>query len=112
MKNKTITTTSKVWLGNISGPDDLKKPPLEVVNSLTFLNPACSDADWAALGYTRVGDAEITITLVDTNTLVQNKVESLRAEQKQVLAEAQLKSTQLESKIQKLLAIECAPEVA
>lgn len=112
MNKRTITTTSKLWFNSYHGPDDLSKDPLELVNNLTFLNPACSDADWAAMGYTRVGDAEITITLVDTDTLVQNKVESLRAEQKRVIADAQLKSTQIESQIQKLLAIECATEAA
>lgn len=109
---KTITTTSKLWLGQCFGPDDLSKDPHELVNRLTFINPACTDDAWAALGYTRVGDAEITITLVNTDTMVQNKVDSLRSEQKRVIAEAQLKSTQIESQIQKLLAIECATEAA
>lgn len=59
----------------------------------------------AGLGYSFIGDVEMTVQVGDEKELIENKVESLKAEKAKVLSEAQAKATQLESKIQKLLAI-------
>ena len=56
-------------------------------------------------GYSKVGTAEVTITLHDPDDLIANKVEALRAEKQQTLADAQAKATRLERQIQQLLAI-------
>jgi len=100
---RTITATVGAWLTNSEyyGPDDLNKTPEHAIHSLSFVAH-----DMTRSGWTRVGDAEITITLVDEKTLIGNKVDSLRNEQQAVRAEAQMKDNELESKIQKLLAIE------
>lgn len=56
-------------------------------------------------GFSKVGTAEVTITLHDPDDLIANKVEALRAEKQQTLADAQARATRLESLIQQLLAI-------
>lgn len=56
-------------------------------------------------GFSKVGTAEVTITLHDPDELIGNKVAALKAEKAQTLADAQAKATRLESQIQQLLAI-------
>lgn len=56
-------------------------------------------------GWVRAGTARVEITLIDKSAIVENKVESLNAQKTQILAEAQMKATQIEEQIQKLLAI-------
>lgn len=104
---RTITATVGAWLTSSEyvGPDDLNKTPEHVINVLSFVAH-----DMTKRGWTRVGDAEITITLVDEKTLISNKVGALRNELQAVRAEAQLRANDLESKIQKLLAIEYTAE--
>ena len=60
-------------------------------------------------GWTRVGTARVEVTLVGKDVMVENKIESLKAEKQKILADAQLKVTQIEEKIQNLLAISFDP---
>ena len=102
---RTITATVGAWFtSDHAGPDDLARTPEHAINSLGF-----SALDMAK-HWTRVGDATITVTLVDEKTLIGNKVDALRRELQSVRAEAQMKTNDLESKIQKLLAIEYTAE--
>ena len=86
--------------------------------SLTPENFATADADRIAgavsywrqdmtppSSYSLVGVAYVTITLADPDDLIAKKVEALRAEKQQTLADAQAKATNLERQIQQLLAI-------
>ena len=97
----TITHKTKAWITSHSdiGPQELAHA--KVAEELNYT----SHMGMVKQGWTVVGDAEITIMLVDQDTLVQNKVQALREELKTVRAEAQLKETKLESQIQNLLAI-------
>lgn len=56
-------------------------------------------------GWVRAGTARVEVTLIDKTEMVENKVESLKAQKTSILAEAQMKVTQIEEQIQKLLAI-------
>jgi hypothetical protein len=105
---KTITGKTKAWLSESGSPDALLGDNHgAAVSSLSF----CS-WDMKSVGWTYVGEATITVDIPDHDTLIGNKVESLRAEKQQILAEAQAKATQLEGQIQKLLAITYTPEAA
>lgn len=98
-----ITTKGvPVWLTEFSGlgPQDFKDGM--PVNGLSF-----NDADMTVHGWTRVGEAEITIEAPDASTLIANKVEALKALQRKLLGEAQAKATRIDAQIQKLLAITC-----
>jgi hypothetical protein len=55
--------------------------------------------------WTRIGTAQVQITLEPTDQIINNKIDALRTEQKKVVADAQKKSTDLEREIQQLLAI-------
>lgn len=56
-------------------------------------------------GFTLVGTAEVKITLMARDELVNAQVEALRQRQTAVLAEAQKQATDIERQIQSLLAI-------
>lgn len=64
---------------------------------------------WVENGYTKVGTAEITLTIFSADTMVANKVEALRAEKKKVQAEAAMRANEIDGQIQNLLAITYQP---
>lgn len=101
-----ITGKTKAWITDCSSvsPADLSDPAC--VGRLTY-----TVHDMKSAGWTFVGEAEITIDVVDKNTLIDNKVAALKEELKTVRAEAHMKSMRLEEKIQNLLALSFDPEV-
>ena len=98
-----ITGTVKAWATEYSefNPRALDKATTDM---LSFTN-----GDMAKHGYTLVGEAEITVKLMDHDTLIGNKVEALRAEAANIRAEATMKCTRIEEQINQLLAIEYTP---
>lgn len=109
MTQRTVTGTLIAWLASYQGPDEVssKLDDAQVINNLQF-----SNGEYMGRGenpWTKVGLATVVVTLVDEREMVENKVESLRAEQQSVLAETQNKATQIERKIQTLLVISYEP---
>lgn len=103
MSTRTITGTVKVQIGSYIRQEWLRNPDdEEVFKCLSFTNLDMSDC-----GHTVVGEAQVTVTLPDHDTIIGNKVDALRAEKTRTLADAQLKATQIEGQIQSLLAITC-----
>lgn len=103
----TIATyKTKAWVtdSSHSTPQDLEKGDLSGVSY--------SNAQMESVGWTFIGNAEVTVELVDKNTLIDNKVSALRAEAANIRAEAAAKVTRIEGKIQQLLCIENNPSVA
>jgi hypothetical protein len=96
----TVRTKLKAYLSNQSelGPQDLMTD--DGIARLFF-----SNLDMAKYGYTLVGEAEITVALIPTNEMVENKVQALRNEAAAVRAAATATVTRIESQIQNLLAI-------
>lgn len=105
----TITGTLNAYLTQYSTvrPEDFKDPSPTLLGKLHFCTAAHIPADW-----TLAGEATVTVTLVDRDTLVGNKVDSLRAELAKVKADAYRASMILEDKINKLLAITYETEAA
>lgn len=96
-----IKTSLNVWLtGDHYEHDDLQREPDRLVRILGF-----SAVDMTDCGWSKVGTAEVLITLDDTDQMVANKVEALRKEITKVRAYAEFKAVQLEAKVQQLLAI-------
>jgi hypothetical protein len=58
-------------------------------------------------GWTEVGQADVTITLHSMSEITANTIATLRAELQTVRAEAQMKASDIEDRIAKLLAITC-----
>ena len=100
-EGKVITGTVKTWLPSYYSRRDLERSPDQVVAFLGY-----SATDMTEHGWTIVGEARITVTLLDERTIVQGQVDVLRAEQAKVRADATAKATELERKIQQLLAID------
>jgi hypothetical protein len=106
----TISGKTTAWITPYCdiGPDQIEKPD-ERIGTTSFVY---SDEDMTSQGWTVAGKAEITVTLVDRDTLVSNKVDSLRKELTKVRADAQVRANELEGQIQKLLAISYSPQLA
>lgn len=108
--NRTVEGTTKVWLTEHCGigPEDIKSGDAAMlVRCVTF-----SSHDMSNCGWTLVGEANVAITFVDGNQILNNKIDALRAEKQKTLADAQVKANELEAKIQKLLAISYDQEAA
>lgn len=95
---KTITGKVKAW---ISSPDD-KSFSKDKAESYWYSNNDMSNIGWVCAGY-----AEVTIQLNDDKTIITNMVESLKQQQNNIQAAAQMEVTRIEEKIQSLLCIEC-----
>lgn len=105
MSARTITARTKAWFtGDHVGPEDLKHDPVHAVSSVSYYA-----GDMSKHGWSLVGVAEITLHVESEEVLIDNKVAALRQELTNVRAEAQLKATELEGRIQKLLAISYTP---
>lgn len=96
-----IKGKTTVWLsGSYYGPDDLKKDGSKAVGKLSY-----SDHDMTEQGWTKIGTAQITLDLIDDEQMVANKVVSLNAEIRKIRANSENAITELQAKIQSLLAI-------
>ena len=93
-----------VWLSSsaYSTPSELQKlDGEELVDLLYFQN-----ADMSSYGWTRVGTAEVIITLDDCKTVTANQVVILQSQLKEMRAEHQQAQNRLMKQIQELLAID------
>jgi hypothetical protein len=111
MPERTLKGTSPVFLiSEHYGPDNLQDAQSAI--------DACTFAAWCRppggtlnvpAGWTYVGEAEVTLHLVDDNVLVANKVGALEAEATQLQAETEQRLIEIRRKINTLLAIEHQP---
>ena len=102
--SKQAKGTVTVWLssGAYSKPSELQKlDGEELVDLLYFQN-----ADMSSYGWTRVGTAEVIITMDDCKTCTANQVAILQSQLKEMRAEHQQAQNRLTKQIQELLAID------
>jgi hypothetical protein len=103
-----VTATMKAWLPEYSSlkPEDLHSE--KAIDAMVF-----SVCDMRDSGWTYVGNATIKVDLVLTpDQLIASKIETLKAQQTKVRAEAQEQVNRLESMIQNLLAISYVAEAS
>ena len=113
MSKPPITATVSAWLSSASGDRALEGSAQAVTRMVSLYEPLVCDGEtrndamrrWQSLGYTYVGEADITLRLIDDKAEAANKIESLRAEKNRLLTDA----STIEADIQKLLAIEYTP---
>jgi len=101
-----VTGTFKAWLPEHSylKPEDLHTE--KAIDAMVF-----SLCDMRDSGWTYVGNATIKVNLVLTpDQLIASKIETLKAQQTKVRAEAQEQLNRLEDMIQNLLAISYVAE--
>lgn len=96
---KTITGKTGAWLSSYNVNAD----PSDV-NNLFFAN-----SDMTTSGWVRVGDATITVVLLDAHDLLTGQLAMLDEAERRVKAEAQAKLNEIEGQRQRLLAIEYKP---
>ena len=102
--SKQAKGTVTVWLssGAYTKPSELHKLDDErLIASVQFQN-----IDMSPSGWTRVGTAEVIITLDDCRTVTANQVAILQSQLKEMRAEHQQAQNRLTKQIQELLAIE------
>ena len=102
--SKQAKGTLDVWLssGSYTKPSELQKfDGKELIDLLHF-----SNADMSSYGWTRVGTAEVIITLDDCKTCMANQVAVLQSQLKEMRAEHQQAQNRLMKHIQELLAID------
>jgi len=99
-----MKTTTTAWLRSVSrmSPEQI----LTATGDQLVEETMFTQLDMANNGYTKLGTATIEFELIDRNTMIDNKIVSLRAELQGVKAEAQVKVQKLEEQLQSLLAIE------
>ena len=100
MSQRIIIGTIKAQLSSGYSLEDLKGENSKVFDLLSF-----TTIDMSAYGYTVVGTAEIIVTMNDSDQIISDKIDALRAEAKQVQADAYKHCTEIERKVQELLAI-------
>lgn len=104
---RTIIGKTKAYITGGTSPEILTRDNPDgdaVVAEVVYSNFDMTDCGWSL-----VGEAEIRLEVPDERQLVENKVESLRAERRKVLADAEAKATSLDRQIQTLLAISYEP---
>ena len=102
--SKQAKGTLNVWLssGTYTKPSEFQKlDDKELVDLLYFQN-----ADMSSYGWTRVGTAEVSISLDDCKTVTANQVAILQSQLKEMRAEHQQAQNRLTKQIQELLAID------
>ena len=102
--SKQAKGNTTVWLssGAYAKPSELHKlDDKELVASVFFQN-----IDMSRDGWTRVGTAEVIITLDDCTTCAANQVAILQSQLKEMRAEHQQAQNRLTKQIQELLAID------
>ena len=99
---KTITGTASAWLSAGSHKED----PSE------FDNLFLAQGDMTSLGWVKVGNATVTVELMDNSEIINSRIDALHADERRVMAETEKKLTDIRGQIQSLLAIEYKPEVA
>ena len=102
--SKQAKGTLNVWLpsGAYTKPSELHKLDDErLVASVQFQN-----IDMSSHGWTRVGTAEVIITLDDCKTVTANQVAMLQSQLKEMRAEHQQAQNRLVRQIHELLAID------
>lgn len=93
-----MKATLNVFIGDYAGvsPEDIgEQPPTSFIYS----------ASEAVGSWTKIGTAEMSITLFDTDSMVAEKLAALKSQLKAERAEAQMRANAIEDKIAQLLAI-------
>ncbi len=105
----TITGKLNAYVTEYSSlrPEDFKEPTDKMIRSLYYSTPGNVPEGW-----TLAGEATITVELVDTNALISNKVDALKAQLQKHRADSHVTEKRLEDQISKLLAISYEPSEA
>lgn len=94
-------STAGVYVNAAYGPDAVA----DVEKSRSLSGLCITPADMSSVGYTKIGEADIEVTLFSKEIVIRDSVDTLRKEQSKVRAEAESKVQHIEDRIQSMLAI-------
>lgn len=97
---KTITATVPAWLPGHADENILQASEARIVSGIAYC-----EGDMTSAGWTRVGEADITIRLIGEDELIQGQIAALEKQRTAVLAEAQEKCNYINDRISKLQAL-------
>lgn len=104
---RTITATVPAWItSECFDPKTLiDGEPIGIISELSFYG----NSDMTKCGWVKCGIAEITLTIDNERQVVDQKVKTLEAQKKKIIADAHLQVARVEGKIQELLCLEYKP---
>ena len=100
---RTLTAETKVFASEYSGigPKELETwEDKTLADRLIYSNTEGID------GWTQIGTATVTVTLLESEQVIACAVEGLKAELQKTLADAEVKANMIREKIQNLLCLE------
>ena len=102
--DKQVTGRLNIWADSYSGvgPEQLRNPPADLAQKVQLYR---TEWDMSKDGYTKIGEAEVVLHLYDTQSVVANQVESLKAQIDKERADSEAKVTALNRRINDLLAL-------
>jgi hypothetical protein len=113
MSDQTITITGRsAVLVNKHTSFELSDPSKTAVSEFCYCREGVIEEDgklcrsWAKDGWRHVGWAEIKVEVMPVKSMLKSAVKALKVEKEAILADAHKRATDIESEIQKLLAIE------
>jgi hypothetical protein len=97
----------KAWLTNDwTSPEQLQlMDQMQLANTLSF-----GENDMTKHGWVVVGEATINVKLIDQKSMMENKIDALKAERNKAVADHVVLINGLDDKIQQLLAITYNPD--
>lgn len=104
MRTVTVKTLAQMAEYCSLTPEDFETADAERLARALFFYPTLLS------GHTEVGKAEITMTLYDTDKLIDSKVDSLKAQLRKTQADAEVACNRIREQINSLLAITYKPE--
>ena len=104
IQGEAVVLVSKYTRFNPAKPDETPAHEFSLVAPSSLENGTLQ-GHWAKDGYVHVGMARIEIDLMPQQEMTQQAVASMRKQKEMVLAAAQAEATQIEGRIQSLLAI-------
>lgn len=105
IQGEAVVLVSKCTRFNPAKPDDTPAHEFALVAPDSLDEHGALNGCWAKDGYVHVGMARIEINLMPQQEMTQQAVAAMRKQKEMVLAAAQAEATQIEGRIQSLLAI-------
>jgi len=101
----TIKATVGAWLSSDYAQQRFVEGRQSGDPARTLAAIALNHQDMTDCGWTRIGEATVTLEVAEDSQIRQNMVSALQEQKRSVLAKAQREAMQIEERIQNLLAI-------
>jgi hypothetical protein len=97
---KKVSGTTKAWLNKYSNISMEGNTDKVIIDKLSF-----SVSDMSSHGWTYVGNAKITLELLEDDAILNSKISTLKVKKQKIQADAFVQANEIDEEIQKLLSI-------